>query len=147
MQHHLNHPVGLLERLQIVETQHQQALLCQVCVPVLVPGLVGGLEMLAAVEFDHEARGGAVEIDDVGADRFLAIELEAMELLATQAMPELLLGIGLVAAEFAGEGFLGGSVGFHLDSPEKANPPWPPFCKGGKCIAHRLVEAEMLRGT
>ncbi|MDX9716928.1 MAG: hypothetical protein RBT67_06120 [Thauera sp.] len=143
----LNHCFSFFEHLQVVEPQHHQVLLREVCIPLLVPGPMRGLEMLTAVQFDHEACGGAVEIDDVRADRLLAIELEAMELLAAQAMPELLFGIGLVAAEFAGEGFLGGWVGFHLGFLQKANPPWPPFCKGGKFIAYRRLEVEMLRGA
>jgi hypothetical protein len=84
---------------------------------LLVFDLMRLLEVLAAVEFNDKAGVGAVEVDDVGADGFLAVERLTVDLFAAEALPEVLFGVGLVAAKRSGEGFLGGEIGFHVRVP------------------------------
>src|SRR6185437_14382629 len=55
--------------------------------------------MLATIDFDDELCRGAEEVDDVGSDRLLPTEAEAVELLAPQARPQPTLGIGRCAAQ------------------------------------------------
>src|SRR3546814_13720008 len=55
----------------------------------------------SSVEFHDQFHGYAAEVGDVGWDRVLAPELQAIQLRAAQVLPELLLGIGHVAAQTA----------------------------------------------
>src|SRR3546814_3905827 len=57
--------------------------------------------VLRSVEFHDQFHGYAAEVGDVGWDRVLAPELQAIQLPAAQVLPELLLGIGHVAAQTA----------------------------------------------
>lgn len=52
------------------------------------------LEVLAAIDLDHQLGNGTVKVDDVWPNRFLPIKLNAKQLLAPQSGPEQLLGIG-----------------------------------------------------
>jgi hypothetical protein len=57
-----------------------------------------------AVDFDDETEVGAVEVDDVGADGFLAVELVLRELFGSEDfLPEEVFGWGGVLAVGAGE--------------------------------------------
>ena len=64
----------------------------------LQPGIAGvigrAVLMLAAVQFYHQARFQADEIQDVTAIGMLAAELESLQALAAQVMPEGSFGIG-----------------------------------------------------
>ena len=55
-----------------------------------------------AVEFDGEFVGGAIEVEDEGADGVLLAEAEVGELFVAEGLPEGAFGRGLVAAEVAG---------------------------------------------
>src|SRR3546814_18183552 len=57
--------------------------------------------VLRSGEFHDQFHGYAAEVGDVGWDRVLAPELQAIQLPAAQVLPELLLGIGHVAAQTA----------------------------------------------
>src|SRR3546814_18471463 len=57
--------------------------------------------VLRSVEFHDQFHGYAAEVGDVGWDRVLAPALQAIQLPAAQVLPELLLGIGHVAAQTA----------------------------------------------
>lgn len=59
--------------------------------------------MLRAVNLNDEVYRWRVEIDDGPAQRFLTIQLDAMKLLAAQAMPQALLGVDEMGAKIAGE--------------------------------------------
>ena len=61
--------------------------------------------MLRTVDFDDQFCARRIEIDDVGTDGFLAVELDIGQLLATNVGPQTLFGIGLTRAEVAGEVF------------------------------------------
>jgi hypothetical protein len=55
--------------------------------------------MLTAVKLDDEAMLFATEVGEVWVDRMLAPELRVADLPIAQALPELLLGVGGVAAK------------------------------------------------
>ncbi len=61
------------------------------------------IEMLPAVEFDHEARAERDEIDHPRSDRNLPSELEAGKAAIAEVEPQSPLGIGGLPAEVAGE--------------------------------------------
>jgi hypothetical protein len=68
---------------------------------VVGAGFVG--VVLAAVEFDGELFGVAVEVQDVGRERMLAAEFVAGEAAVAEVAPEELFGVGGGLAEVAGE--------------------------------------------
>ncbi len=76
------------------------------------PGIAHGIarvaRMLAAIEFNDQSAFATNEIDDVRADRFLALELQAEEAVRAQVIPEVLLGRSLLGAQGFG---VGGVVG------------------------------------
>lgn len=63
-----------------------------------------GEAVLEAVEFDGQARGGAVEVQEVVADRMLAAELEPGEATGSQGAPEFAFFVGLLATQATGGG-------------------------------------------
>jgi hypothetical protein len=95
------HRFGFVQDLKIVEAKHDEPHALKMSVTQRVALSVRGFEVLAAIDFDHEPRGVAVEIDDVRSERLLAVEGHA-QLFAPQTLPEFLLGVGLVAAQLAG---------------------------------------------
>jgi hypothetical protein len=82
----------------IPEAKDMDTLLGEVAAAPGVARLGIGGVVLPAVDFDGQARGGAVEVEDVVADRVLAAEAVAVELSGTQLLPEPLFGVGLVLA-------------------------------------------------
>ena len=54
--------------------------------------------MLAAVQFDHQARFQADEVQDVATIGVLATKFESLQPLAAQVMPEGSFGVGLGSA-------------------------------------------------
>jgi hypothetical protein len=63
--------------------------------------LVFGLHVLAAIQFDDEARLSACEVGDEWPHGVLAAEVQSVDLTATQPAPEQTLGIGHVLAQLA----------------------------------------------
>jgi hypothetical protein len=59
--------------------------------------------VLPAVELDDQPQFEAGEVREVRTDRVLATKAEPKQSPATQVPPETILGIGLVAAQLAGE--------------------------------------------
>ncbi len=55
--------------------------------------------VLTAVEFDDDESLGCAEIDDEGADSYLAPELDSVEAVRAQVTPEDSLWIGLIMAQ------------------------------------------------
>jgi hypothetical protein len=62
---------------------------------------------------DHQLRFGCVKINDVAAKRFLTIDRNLPDLLATHPQPKKTLGVGHSSAQDAGGGFESGVVGKH----------------------------------
>jgi len=58
--------------------------------------------MLTAINLHHQIGRGTVEIDDVTAQRFLAIELHTFDLLPAHPRPKEALGVGHVFAQLTG---------------------------------------------
>ena len=73
----------------------------EVASPVIARHVV---QMLAAVQFNREMSRVAVEIQYIRMKWILAAELESTQASVTQQLPQPLLGVGRVAAQFAGEG-------------------------------------------
>jgi hypothetical protein len=95
------HLIKLLQDLQVIKTQHQQSLACHTGITFMVSGKALRHLMLRAIQFDYQTCCRSMEICNVWADGFLAIELDTMYLLAPKPEPELLLGIGHVSAKLA----------------------------------------------
>src|SRR3546814_5724124 len=57
--------------------------------------------MLSSVQFDYELSFDAGEIEDVVAERMLPSELRAIELFASQGLPEFAFGVSRVASKFS----------------------------------------------
>ncbi len=75
-------------------------------------GLLLRLGMAAAVDFDGELVGGAVEVEDVRADGVLASELVASQAPVAERSPEEMLGVGGSLAKLSGS--LGGGFFVHF---------------------------------
>jgi len=72
--------------------------------PGVAAGVVLGLAPMAvprAVDFNREARAGAVEVEDIGTGFVLAAKVEGFGIAAEMA-PEAAFGRGHLAAELAG---------------------------------------------
>ena len=75
-----------------------------VALVVVGVGLVG--EMDLTVQLDGELQGGAIEIEDIGADTELAAEFEAVHLPAFQDLPQGDFGRGHSVSEVPAEAFI-----------------------------------------
>jgi hypothetical protein len=74
----LNDAIGLGQDLAVPEPQNPETLRPQETITLCI--VRSRVDVLAAVEFDHEAGFGTNEIANVGADYVLTSELEASEL-------------------------------------------------------------------
>src|SRR4030095_16697324 len=84
-------------------------MLAQVLGPIEVVGeLVLALPMHGTIDFERQAQLGAVEVDDVAADRLLAAKLEFMTAAIAQQLPGRALGSGRFPTESARKLALGG---------------------------------------
>jgi len=63
---------------------------------------MAGFLVLATVHFDDQFGLGRVEINDIVSYRFLAIELNLIDLFATQFRPEALFAVCLVGTQITG---------------------------------------------
>src|SRR5438128_123193 len=93
----LQHGIEALEDFEVPETQHPELKRAKVLGTAVIGGKVVG--MLTAIEFDHKASLDCAEINDKGAERYLALELDSIEAMRAQVAPEDSLGIGLIAAQ------------------------------------------------
>ena len=91
---------GLRQYVIVPETQDPVAAASQVR---RAQGVAAGLDMLAAVELDDQARLDAGEIDDVRAHRMLAAELASAQAPVAQVEPDRTFGVGHLPPEVASE--------------------------------------------
>lgn len=70
------------------------------CGPTLVIG--DAIGMLAAIDFHDEGGVGTVEIDNIGAARNLAFPPPAPKAAVAKGVPEVRLGVGVLAAKPSG---------------------------------------------
>jgi hypothetical protein len=132
----LQDSLHLRKHLSIVESQHAQPERPQRFIAFNVTRLFVRFEMLPAVEFDHESNRGRVEVDDVSTDRSLPVELNALDLLATQPLPERAFGVGEVRAELSSKWLEIASV---VETPK--SPLAPLFQRGVGGVALRRFSA------
>lgn len=109
---YLQHRVNFFQHVDIREAQHLQTEAGQIVIPPLVFRFALFRVMLAAIHFHHQIGCGTVEIDDVAAEGFLAIELHAFDLLPAHPRPKQALGVGHVFAQLTGGLFEIFVVGF-----------------------------------
>jgi hypothetical protein len=88
-----------LQHVVIPEAQHLESLRLQPRIAYFVALTV---RMLAAIHFDHYARGEADEVEDIRSQRGLAAEMYA-ELMRTHPAPQFPFCIRHVVAELAGD--------------------------------------------
>ena len=88
------HGSRLDKNLPIVEAQHMKAIGGEYLCTSSVRSSGVGLEVLSAVEFDHQPRFDACEIGEVRANRVLASELVAVEPVISQVSPQQSLCVG-----------------------------------------------------
>jgi hypothetical protein len=81
LQDSLKHAIHISQHLRIRESQDGQAETCEIAVPhrVVLDMLRG--EMLPAIDFDHQLRRRAEEVNNVVTEDFLSIELVALDFL------------------------------------------------------------------
>jgi hypothetical protein len=84
----------------VPEAQHAIALSLQYLGTMLV--VRERIEMLPAIQLDHQSRRHADEINDVASQQVLPPELVPGQLLPAQEVPQAPLGIGAVAVQVAG---------------------------------------------
>ena len=80
----LHDKFDIVDDLRIPETQHAMALRFD----MVLASHVGGVAMLAAIDFDDELLLAANEIGDERSDGDLPAELEAIKLAGTQRLPK-----------------------------------------------------------
>ena len=88
-QNRLKHRFCIAQYVVVPEPDHSQAASFESTGPCSI-GLIG---VLAAVQFDDELGGVAVEVENIGRIRMLSAESEATESCSAQMEPELALGI------------------------------------------------------
>lgn len=100
------HDLGLQQDLVVPEAQHPVSLLLEEPTASLVVAFL--VQVLTAIDLDHELLLQADEIEDVGADRMLPAELVPEHLPPTKVRPEVALGYGGVVSELSTvlEGFV-----------------------------------------
>ena len=76
--------ISLFENRAVVKAQYQQPLLRQKSVTDLIRCNMFGLIMLAAIGLNYQHRRRGVKIDYIWPDWFLAVKLDAEDLLRTQ---------------------------------------------------------------
>ncbi len=59
------------------------------------------LQVLAAIHLNHQQCRSTIEVNDIGTNRFLSVEVESKELFAPQMRPQQLLSISHLLAKFA----------------------------------------------
>ena len=83
-----NNRTNILFNLQIIESKHRQPFGLQNPRPLGVVAYALGGMMLVAVNFDYQHFFRTVEINDVSRDPFLPIELQTLNLLFTDSLPQ-----------------------------------------------------------
>jgi hypothetical protein len=94
-QERLRHTFGVEQNIIVPEAQHTPSMLFK---PFRSVGIICVVEMLAAIQLDHQFMSDTDEIGDKGPDRPLPPEFVICELPAPQRVPKPALGIGRVPA-------------------------------------------------
>ena len=94
IQHPRQHRIPLHQRLPVSEAQHLKSIGRQPGAALLISQQTFCREVLAAVEFNHQAGLNTGEIGKPSADRVLAADFVAGQLAAAQALPQVALSIG-----------------------------------------------------
>jgi hypothetical protein len=81
----LQYAFGIFEHVIVPESNDTIAARFEPAGSLVIPLLVR--RVLATIDLDDELRGGAEEIDNVGADRLLSSKTKAIELSASQPHP------------------------------------------------------------
>lgn len=129
--------IQLLQHLKVGKPEDPQTLLFQVSGAPLIVCRLLRFQMLGAVYFHHQGRRRGVEIDNVGADRLLPIELHPKHLLAAQPPPQALLRVSHCRAQPARPMLQARVV---LEHAHKI-PPGPPLSKGETLVRHHSVSS------
>jgi hypothetical protein len=94
------HVIRAQQHVVVPESQHAIALTLQgFATPLVVRQCI---EVLSAIQLDHQPRRHTDEVHDIAGQRILATELVAVQLLPAQKIPEAAFGIGAVVAQAAG---------------------------------------------
>jgi hypothetical protein len=115
----------------IPKSQYPYTARLEVARALLIAGAPWRGVVLASVDFDRQFSCRAIEIQHEACDRVLLAKAETVELFATQAVPQALLGVGHVLAQVArglqeGRWDGGGSPCLLFPPP---NPFWGRFLK------------------
>lgn len=119
----LKNPFKILQDIVVPDAQDGEALVlekpCSSSVIILL------LSMLPAIDFDDQMSFETDQIKDIRAKRYLAAELQAVELTVAERAPEPALRLGLITAQ--GPGAVPGGRGRPLALPPLVRwvPPSP----------------------
>jgi hypothetical protein len=89
-QNQREHTLEILEDVVVPESQHKKFVGHE---PPIAAGIAGGVGVLAAVHFDHDARVATNKISNERTDRHLPTKLEIRKSPVTESVPKLALGI------------------------------------------------------
>ncbi|HUL67018.1 MAG TPA: hypothetical protein VLW55_20640 [Burkholderiaceae bacterium] len=84
-----------LEHVVVPEANDSESVLPKPCIACRVSFI---LHMLPAIDFDDESRSQTHEVDHVGAERLLTLELETRETARAEMAPQQRLGVRGVRA-------------------------------------------------
>lgn len=84
----MEHAIEFVPDVRSAQSNDANALLPEPCCPSPIMRDLIGLLVAGPVDLDRELRLGAMEIEDVGGDGMLATELEAMQSIGSDAVPE-----------------------------------------------------------
>jgi hypothetical protein len=90
------HAIHVCKHFVVPDSNDGEALFFEPAIPLVV-GRLGC--MMTAIQLDHESMLEANEVDDVMADRILALEFASVQPTAPQAVPERAFGIRRLLAE------------------------------------------------
>jgi len=76
---------------------------CSTILAVRTASYVGGIDMLASIQFNDQPLGSADKIAYISSDRHLAAEFQACQLRAFQIFPQQAFRIGGVVSKLAGK--------------------------------------------
>jgi len=97
----LHYVVGSLDHVVVPKVDHPKALSFKPSGTSRVQSVGPVVAMRVAVDFNHQLRAEADEIDDVPANRVLTSELESLESMCAKSRPQALLGCCLISAQLA----------------------------------------------
>ena len=102
---------GAVECVVVRWTEHEDASLSKEGVAKSIAALAAGVR--GPIEFDGKFCAHAEEVGEVGTDRVLPAELEAIDLASSQALPERRFGASRIVAVMTSENDLTTQSTFH----------------------------------